>query len=262
MYIVLDSHDKKEMDTIFKDITITPKGLSTISRVRNLLQLGVRLCWRWVHSRRRHNQGYLYINTEAKDNDCSLSCGARKASERLQNYESEVPDILPINIIVKTSILMDEGTRATHLLGSCDVLSGSVVKPDSLLQRTETRSYHREQQPRINSIDNQHGDKLEFPEIHNPGAGMDASDASVPTLRPTHIAQSQSQCFSRPESQCLYWASITGSNYETWASRSLPSCTQTYEYIDARHFNLLDKHTGGNWGVTFTDRAFPSGITE
>jgi hypothetical protein len=180
-----------------------------------------------------------------------------KARERLQNYESEVPDIVPNNISVETSILPDENIQAIDLPDSCGVLSGSAVKADSLSQRTKTSSYKQEQQPGINSIGNQQGDKLEFPEIYNPEAGM---DASVPTPRLTHITQSQ--YIKQPEPQSLYGADTAGSDYETWAARSPPSCTQTYEYIEARPFNLLDNHTGGNWGATFTDGTFPSGITE
>jgi hypothetical protein len=176
-----------------------------------------------------------------------LPAGLKNARDRLQHFESEVPDIAPNDFDGEHPVFAEKNNQVIDSLNNTyGLLSDPTVRADDLALLSRPAKTDRHQSDRWTTLD-----------TYNPKAGTDPNDM-VPGL-------AQNQSFSQPQTQSLDGTDASGSNYENWTSTSVPLSRQTYEYIEAQPRNVIQSQPGLNWGntsTTVTDDTFPSGITD
>lgn len=183
------------------------------------------------------------------------------ARDRLQSFQSEVPDITPNDFDIEHPVFTDKNAQIIDSWNNnYGLLSNPTAQADSLalLSRpAKTINCHQGQKPDLDPVDRHQSNRLTILDTYNPRAGTDPND--------TDPCLAQNQYFSQPQPQPLAGTDASGSNCEKCTSASVALGRQMYDYIEARPCNFLQSQLGGNWGntsETTRDNAFPSVITE
>lgn len=161
---------------------------------------------------------------------------------RLQNFESEISDIVPNDFDREHPIFADKNTQ---IIDSLNITHGLLCDPTVKVDNLDPMDRH--QSNRSTMLD-----------TYNPKAGTNPSD-TAPCLSPN-------QYFSQRQPHPSDGTDASGSNYTNWTSTPVPLITQTYGYIEARPSRFLQCQLGANWENTSatvaTDNTFPTGITD
>jgi hypothetical protein len=160
----------------------------------------------------------------------------KNACDRLQSFESEVPNILLNDLDGERSDLADKNIQIIDSPNNTyGLLSDLTVKADNL-----------------DPIDRLQSNRSTILDTYNP-------NDTVPYL-------AQNQYFSQPQPQSLDGTDTSGSrsNYENWTTTSVPLITQTDGYIEVRPSIFSQSQFGVNWGNTSAtvDNTFPGRITD
>jgi hypothetical protein len=161
----------------------------------------------------------------------------KNACDRLQSFESEVPNILLNDLDGERSDFADKNIQIIDSPNNTyGLLSDLTGKADNL-----------------DPIDRHESNGSTILDTYNPND--------------TALYPAQNQYFSQPQPQPLYGTDASGSrsSYETCTTASVPLITQTDEYIEARSSIFLQSQLEANWeytSATVMDNAILGGITD
>lgn len=150
----------------------------------------------------------------------------KNARDRLQNFESEIPDIVPNHFDGEHPDFPDKDTQVIDSVNNYYTLL-----PDSTVKAGPA------------------------------GPAGPEPNYAAPYLACTH----QTQYFSRPLHRSFYTTVAPENNAENWPTASVPSSTQAYEYIEARPGNFLRSQLGVNLesiSATVSDSPLPGVISD